>query len=68
MAVILKLDGVSKSFARVETTDITTALTDVNLEMKSGEFVSLVGTSGCGKSTNRFYNNLNSSCRRKSNS
>ena len=51
MAVILKLDGVSKSFARVETTDITTALTDVNLEMKSGEFVSLVGTSGCGKST-----------------
>ena len=51
MAVILKLDGVSKSFARVETNDITTALTEVNLEMKSGEFISLVGTSGCGKST-----------------
>ena len=51
MAVVLKLDGVSKSFARVETTDITTALTDVNLEMHSGEFISLVGTSGCGKST-----------------
>ena len=39
MAVILKLYGVSKSFARVETNDITTALAEVNLEMKSGEFI-----------------------------
>ena len=51
MAVILKLDGVSKSFARVETNDVTAALSEINLEMKSGEFISLVGTSGCGKST-----------------
>lgn len=51
MAVILKLDGISKSFARVETKDVTTALAEINLEMHSGEFISLVGTSGCGKST-----------------
>ena len=50
-SVILKLDGVSKSFARVEKEGITHALEDINLEMKSGEFISLVGTSGCGKST-----------------
>ncbi len=51
MALILKLDGVSKSFARVETNDVTTALAEINLEMQSGQFISLVGTSGCGKST-----------------
>ena len=51
MAITLKLDGVSKSFARVETNDITNALEDINLEMHEGEFISLVGTSGCGKST-----------------
>ena len=51
MAVTLKLENVSKSFARVETRDITTALDDINLEMHDGEFISLVGTSGCGKST-----------------
>ena len=51
MAVTLKLENVSKSFARVETKDITSALDDINLEMRDGEFISLVGTSGCGKST-----------------
>ena len=51
MAVTLKLENDSKSFARVETRDITTALDDINLEMHDGEFISLVGTSGCGKST-----------------
>lgn len=50
-SVVVKLDGVSKSFAKVEKDDITHALQDINLEMKSGEFISLVGTSGCGKST-----------------
>lgn len=49
--VVLKLDNVSKSFAKVEKDEITHALGNINLEMKSGEFISLVGTSGCGKST-----------------
>lgn len=47
----LKLDGVSKHFARVDTDDITNALESINLEMHEGEFISVVGTSGCGKST-----------------
>lgn len=41
----------SKSFARIEKDDITNALSEVDLHFHSGEFISLVGTSGCGKST-----------------
>jgi len=49
--VVLKLDNVSKSFAKVETEEVTHALTSVTTTMESGEFISLVGPSGCGKST-----------------
>jgi len=49
--VVLKLEGVSKSFAKVETDEVTHALTSVTTTMESGEFISLVGPSGCGKST-----------------
>ena len=49
--VTLKLDGVSKSFAKVEADEVTHALNNVSLTMGSGEFISLVGPSGCGKST-----------------
>ncbi len=50
-SIVLKMDGVSKSFAKVEKEGITNAVEDIDLEMGSGEFISLVGTSGCGKST-----------------
>ena len=50
-AIELKLKDVSKSFSRVDSTEVTNAVTDVNVIMYNGEFVSLVGTSGCGKST-----------------
>lgn len=49
--VTLKLEGVSKSFAKIENDEVTHALNDINLTMESGEFISLVGPSGCGKST-----------------
>ena len=49
--VVLKLEEVSKSFAKVENDDVTHALSAVSATMESGEFISLVGPSGCGKST-----------------
>ncbi len=49
--VVLKIEDVSKSFAKVETDEVTHALTSVTTTMESGEFISLVGPSGCGKST-----------------
>ena len=49
--VTLKLDNVSKSFAKIENDEVTHALNEIDLTLHSGEFVSLVGPSGCGKST-----------------
>ena len=49
--VTLKLDSVSKRFAKIENDEVTHALNEIDLTMESGEFISLVGPSGCGKST-----------------
>jgi NitT/TauT family transport system ATP-binding protein len=45
----LRLSGVSKVFGRGEAA--TTALRAVDLDVAPGEFVTVVGASGCGKST-----------------
>jgi putative ABC transport system ATP-binding protein len=46
---IIVLKGVSKVFTTDEVE--THALSEINLEIKKGEFVSIAGPSGCGKST-----------------
>lgn len=47
----LVLKNVYKDFKRVDKDEVTSAIKDINFTVHSGEFVSLVGTSGCGKST-----------------
>jgi len=47
----LELKNVNKVFSKVETDELTEAISNINMKMKSGEFVSIVGHSGCGKST-----------------
>lgn len=46
---MIKITGLSKIYTTEEVE--TTALDNVNLEIKDGEFVSIMGPSGCGKST-----------------
>lgn len=41
--ILLKLENISKSFAKVENDEVTHALDCIDLEMRSGEFISLVG-------------------------
>ncbi len=47
--VLVKLTGVKKSYKLGETT--VPALRGINLEIKTGEFTSVIGVSGSGKST-----------------
>ena len=46
---VIELHGIGKTFT--DRADPTVALKDVNLTIKSGEFVSIIGPSGSGKST-----------------
>ena len=41
----VRLEGISKKFSKV------TAVSELNLEVRDGEFLVLVGPSGCGKTT-----------------
>jgi nitrate/nitrite transport system ATP-binding protein len=49
MAAYLKLDHVDKVFTRGSTS--SEVLKDINLSIGKGEYVSIIGHSGCGKST-----------------
>ena len=48
---LLSLRGVGKRFATRHKDGGTLALSDLNFQIREGEFVSLLGPSGCGKST-----------------
>jgi len=48
--VAIELHNVTKRF-RTPSGDVYTALRDLNLTVRAGEFVSIVGPTGCGKST-----------------
>ncbi len=47
--IMIKTNNLVKVFTTEEVE--TTALNNVNLEVKEGEFVAVMGPSGCGKST-----------------
>lgn len=47
--IILRLEHVSKSF-EIDNQQME-VLSDINLDIKEGEFICIVGASGCGKST-----------------
>jgi nitrate/nitrite transport system ATP-binding protein len=49
MQAYLKLDHIDKTFTRGNAT--TEVLKDINLTIDKGEYVSIIGHSGCGKST-----------------
>ena len=46
---MIKIEGLSKFFRTEEVETI--ALNNVSLEVKDGEFVAIMGPSGCGKFT-----------------
>lgn len=47
--VILRIEGVNRIYKDEESE--VTALSDINLEVRKGEFISIIGASGCGKTT-----------------
>ena len=47
--MLVKLQSLNKTYRTAEVE--TTALHDVNVEIREGEFVAIMGPSGCGKST-----------------
>lgn len=47
--VVLRIEGVNRIYKDEESE--VTALSDINLEVRKGEFISIIGASGCGKTT-----------------
>ena len=47
----IRFEHVSKTFGKVGAADLFRAVDDLNLEIRSGELVAILGKTGCGKST-----------------
>lgn len=47
----IEISGLNKTFARSDTDDTLCAIENMDMKIEPGEFVSIVGTSGCGKTT-----------------
>ena len=50
MPPLLKLNNIGKIFSTPQGREVS-ALEDVNIEVEDGEFISLIGPTGCGKTT-----------------
>lgn len=48
---MIKIKNVSKVYGKPNTEQCVVALNDINLEIKDGEFIGIIGESGSGKST-----------------
>ena len=51
MSKRIEITGLNKTFARSDIDGTLCAIEDLSLTVEPGEFVSIVGTSGCGKTT-----------------
>ena len=49
--IVIHLGGVSKVFGKPGTTDVFRAVDNLDLDVRSGEMLALLGKTGCGKST-----------------
>ena len=47
--VILEIKGINRTYKDEE--NIVNALSDINFSVRKGEFISIIGSSGCGKTT-----------------
>lgn len=47
---MLKIDNISKTFS-IGTVNEKLALSDINLDVNTGDFITIIGSNGAGKST-----------------
>lgn len=48
---VLKIEDISRRYGSDADGEVVDALDHINLSIKRGEFVSIIGASGCGKTT-----------------
>ena len=56
---MLKIDNISKTFS-IGTVNEKLALSDINLDINTGDFITIIGSNGAGKST--LFNSISGDC------